>query len=242
MKRLLASAVMAGLVTACGGTVEEPTAKLASVDLGMAVASFGDFSGNSVEICGWRGSPSAPVVADGKYACSNTAPCQCFQFNADGTLASANGGPARFDDLCPSADVPSADWQFDYHIFSDLGCLGEELTADGANFVCYDLNDLAKREHPNQSVEALLPGSNSNVMVCYTKNASKFFNFDSCMDESSDTEIQAGVLRLNCGCTPTGQGVSCRCPDGVGIKAGLLPYGCMMAPPSCQVVCASPEQ
>ena len=58
----------------------------------------------------------------------------------------------RFDGLCPSTDLPSAAWQFDYTVYSDSACTaGNELTTGASpTLTCFDASDLATRSHPIQ--------------------------------------------------------------------------------------------
>jgi hypothetical protein len=230
-----------------GGSNTEQTAS-ASFDL-----SGGNFSGNSVQICGSR-----PPV-EGKYRCNSSlsgpdgGDCQCFNFNADGSL---QGGV--INGLCPSvdlgadasADAGPADWTFTYSIFTQPNCMGPQLNDGNHNFTCFDSHDIQAQANPNKSVEVLNPGPNANHILCTTENASKTFNFQSCA-QSCDTPSPDGgacsLTRFNCGCTvisaapdggPDGGGVggTCSCGDA-GVTSGDLEAGCRFDPTTCDILC-----
>ncbi|MCL2777241.1 MAG: hypothetical protein FWD73_04490 [Polyangiaceae bacterium] len=126
----------------------------------------GDFTGNSVRICGSRPAP------DETYECSPLLSCSCFNFNADGNLVDSTGALAVVTGLCPSADSPSANWSFDYGLFSAPDCGGTQLNDGTHNSVCYDSTDIATQAFPNQSTNVVLnPGLNTNHILC---NATPF--------------------------------------------------------------------
>jgi hypothetical protein len=139
--------VLTFIAAGCGTSSPSQGGPLAT--LSFAIGG-GDFSGNSVAICGSRTPP-----ADAKYFCSNvvgtpdggaalpgtvlpnpsTWPwptgCPCFNFAADGTPTGLDGGPAELTDLCASDDLSTgadagtvADWTFTYTIFNSVNCTG----------------------------------------------------------------------------------------------------------------------
>jgi hypothetical protein len=193
--------------------------------------SGADFSGNSIRICGAR-----QEVADAKYACDSdlldtSDECPCFDFNADGTLVTPGG--AAVTGLCPSVNVPQADWAFSYELFSAPGCQGTQLNDGANNFTCFDSRDLASQAHPNQSIEALAPGPNVNHVLCLTTNASKDWSFATCSIETTTADTVGGHFRLDCGCTPTDG--ACDCPGG--LTAGDLEDLCSFESTTCNILC-----
>jgi len=77
--------------------------------------------------------------------------CPCFNFDADGSLVDGAGAPAVVSGLCPSADFPTANWDFSYAFFSALDCGGTQLNDGMHDFTCYDSTDIATQVFPNQS-------------------------------------------------------------------------------------------
>lgn len=170
----------------------------------MQLVENPDFKGNSVVVCGKRAEKS-----DGKYPCIDEF-CRCLDFGSDGKTE-------KIADLCPSANLgpngldtgmPGAGWDFSYVIYNGecknyKEAKGLPLTdpnpkdayeKNDHNFVCFDKETPFK--YPNQTIgEWLKPGKNHNDIFCVTKNASKDFNFDVCVDESYDSKV-----RLDCGC------------------------------------------
>jgi len=206
--------------------------------------SGGDFTGNSVRICGSRPAP------DPKYRCNPSLTpdveagtdagdaCPCFNFNADGSLVDSNGVPVVITGLCPSADFPPANWDFSYAIFTEPNCGGTQLNDGTHNFTCYDSTDIATQAFPNQSANDVLdPGLNTNHILCNTVNASKQWDFTSCAAATTPADTAAGNFRFDCGCTLV-EG-TCTCGDG-GVTAGDLENGCAFDPVSCNIVCPEP--
>lgn len=196
---------------------------VAAVDFALVMEP--NFNNNSVKICADRGKD-----ADGKYPCRSHK-CECFNFDANGLPVDKWGKTARFDDLCPSIDYPSkgadGDWTFTYKVYAEKECPEPPLypdmfvitspsAPDVHNFACYDENNLAAKKDPNKSVERLEPGENCNELVCLTKNASKFWEFDVCVQlptvpaDGCTEDATSGLmcptppppskLRLDCGC------------------------------------------
>lgn len=164
--------------------------------------------------------------------------CPCFDFDDRGNLIHPEtGGEAVVDGLCPSDNVPAANWTFTYRIFEKRGCKGAQLNDGANNLTCYDANDLAHKGQPNKTVEPLAPGRNVNHIVCVTENASKAWHFDSCADITTSDD-GASRSRYDCGCTPTPAAKGhpshgCQCPGGLS----ALPHGCSFDASTCDVVC-----
>ncbi len=196
------------------------------------------FAGNSVKVCGKRRKP-----ADAKYPCQDgwgkEPLCECLTF--DGYPADGDStAPKALKDLCPSKDLApntydtsEVPWDFTLTVFNDAKCGyagGTAMTTgedkyDKFNFVCYEQDDLKKREHPNAAHgEILKPGKNVNDIVCITRNASKEFNFDVCVDESA----YGDGSKLNCGCEFNPYSYKCECKDQPGVTdpdPSTPPYG-----------------
>jgi hypothetical protein len=230
--RSLLPSIATLIAAACGSS--EPTDGLSSVKFSVVGA---DFSGNSVRICGSR------PPADLKYGCASdlldeNVECPCFDFNADGTLVGAGGvGAPAVSGLCPSINVPQADWTFSYAIYSAPGCMGTQINDGGHNFTCFDSHDVGLQAHPNQSVEPLAPGANVNHVLCLTTDATKDWSFDTCSVISTPAEVAAGQTRLDCGCAPVAG--ACDCGPG-GITSGDLDSFCSFDTTSCEILCAPP--
>jgi hypothetical protein len=233
------------LIAACGAEPQSGGKTTATTSFAI---SGGDFSGNSVRICGSRTPP-----ADGKFRCENSLSpadagpdaCPCFNFTADGNLIDPTTGQANavIRNLCPSVDPSAdgsagADWTFTFSIFTSPNCMGTQLNEPSNNFTCFDSRDLATQSNPNESVEMLNPGLNQNHIICTTVNASKTFNFLSCA-QSCDVDVPDGsvcpVNRFSCGCTPTGG--TCACDDDGGLTAANLPAGCQFELSTCDIIC-----
>ncbi|MCL2723662.1 MAG: hypothetical protein FWD69_04410 [Polyangiaceae bacterium] len=206
--------------------------------------SGGDFTGNSVRICGSRPAP------DPKYRCNDSLTpdieagtdagdaCPCFNFNPDGSLVDGTGAPAVITGLCPSADFPTANWAFSYALFSAPDCGGTQLNDGTHNFTCYDSTDIASQTFPNQSAEDVLnPGLNTNHVLCNTDNASKSWNFGSCATATTPADTDAGNVRFDCGCTPAAG--TCDCGDG-GVMDADLEIGCSFDSLTCNILCGPP--
>ena len=207
MKRRVSMAVAAVFMFgACGekgsgGAALELDA-ISAVDFNLVKSP--DFAGNSVNICGIR-----DQAADSKYPCLSHK-CQCFNFDTLGRPVDPSDPreQGRFEDLCPSSDVPVSNWTFEYIVYSEKDCGGTALTNTNPyhpelnphNFVCYDVANLRTESDPNKSIEMLMPGQNCNEIICVTKNASKFWDFDVCVDVTPQP-----------GCADTGSGL--RCPE-----------------------------
>jgi hypothetical protein len=247
MRRYVISAVMAAfLVAGCGSKGGSPNVDteggVGSVDFSMTMAP--SFGGNSVKICGDRAKD-----ADSKCPCLSHR-CQCFNFDREGVPVDAHGGPARFEELCPTADYPVANWTFSYTVYGVKDCLepGENPTQhvitspmhpDSHNFVCYEANNLADQECPNKSIAPVVRGENCSEMVCVTTNASASWDFGVCVDvskkaggcSSNDKACWApsppDQLVLDCGCWPTLYFLDLRRHDPVALRAegALAPLG-----------------
>ncbi|WP_373048655.1 hypothetical protein [Vulgatibacter sp.] len=197
------------------------------------VADGPNFTGNFVKIGGKR-----KEYADGKYACLSKLEEDCYKFDKDGGLVDSWGKKIKFDDLCPSANVPAAKWEFWYTIHTDSYCRSEPINDayNKNNLVCYDSKDVAKQDPylANKSVEWLEKGKNKNKIVCLTKNAEKTFEFDVCEDvtpygypgyESDGNGGYYGDLVIDCGCYDSGYYTAgdstykptCECPDGLSL-------------------------
>ena len=205
------------------------------------------FTGNSVFVCGKR-----KEAADGKYPCTNNF-CTCLDFDS-------YGATDKVENLCPSADVGAAGydappagslWDFSYVVYN--GRCGQDKTKppyapavpmtdpdptdtsykNDANFVCYDKRTPFR--YPNLSLaEELKPGKNHNDILCVTKNASKDFNFDVCVDEGTYDK----PVRLDCGCT-TNPDPLCRIEEKClcGENGKAIPQGFIADPyDSCHIV------
>jgi hypothetical protein len=222
--------LVAGIAPGC--PAEEVGSDQSTIQFALTSSTF---SGASVRICGTR------PAAGPQFTCESSLPstpgepasCVCFDFDENGSLIDANGDPAIVGGLCPSSVPPSGDWTFDYAVFDRRGCEGTQLN-DGTDFVCYDANDLATRAHPNQSVEPLQPGLNTNHIICAVKTASKTWDFTSCADITTPEDMAARLTRYDCGCTPTDSGM-CDCGEG-GLSALDLETGCSFDS-VCDIVC-----
>ena len=255
------------IVAACSTTIDQPGSG-SSPGRRAAQVSFaisgGDFSGNSVRICGSR-TPSA----EAKFRCFNslndafglgeTDPCPCFTFDAEGNLSTdtSNGVDvsAGIPHLCPTEDVsvPSSagdsmgQWTFTYQIFTNGMCDGNTvLNADGNpnNFVCYDSQDLVTRDHPNESVEALSPGPNANHVFCSTVDAQKTFTFLNCERTCGNEPEGGGTNGVPClapitfsGCCELSSTGVCVC-NGEPVPMDALEEGCEFdLNENCDIVC-----
>ena len=230
-KSLLIVTGVVVFVAACGGSKgRNPDGVTSRVSWQIA---GGDFAGNSVQICGSR-----TPTADPKYFCNSSlnptpdpdggvADCLCFNFD--------DGAPL-VDNLCPSANVPGpGTWDFSYTVFLGPGCAGAVINGAGTNFTCFDSTALATRTNPNQSVaETLVPGLNTNQIICDTENSSKQWVFTSCARTAG---AAPGDFRYDCGCALVG--AACVCGDA-GVVPADLP-GCMfetaVIPPATEATC-----
>ncbi|MCL2725802.1 MAG: hypothetical protein FWD69_15350, partial [Polyangiaceae bacterium] len=240
-----APVLVAALIFACSSnsTNQEGTGG-SNGNASMTFAlSGGDFTGNSVRICGSRPAP------DPKYRCNSSLTpdidagtdagdaCPCFNFNADGSLVDSSGAPAVISGLCPSMDFPAANWAFSYAVFSATDCGGTQLNDGTHNFTCYDSTDIASQAFPNQSAEDVLnPGLNTNHILCNTENAFKSWSFGSCATATTPVDTVAGAIRFDCGCTPAAG--TCDCGNG-GVTEADLEDGCSFDPATCNIVCAT---
>lgn len=188
--------------------------------------SGGDFTGNSIRICGSRDEDP-----DDKYRCEKRLPahhgCGCFEFDASGAVLDPQG---ILTGLCPSADFPTSTWTFFYEIWSDADCSGTILNdfTNPNNLVCFDSHDLNSQANPNQSVESLAAGANANQILCVAANARKSFRFGSCA-------ILDGGAAFDCGCSLNDAGTACDCPGG--LSSGDLESGCTFDETDCSIVC-----
>ncbi|MCL2725040.1 MAG: VWA domain-containing protein [Polyangiaceae bacterium] len=238
-------ALVAALIFACSSSSTNDNRGGSNGNATMTFTlSGGDFTGNSVRICGSRPAP------DPKYRCNPSLTpdveagtdagdaCPCFNFNADGSLVDANGVPAAITGLCPSADFPTANWDFSYALFSEPDCGGTQLNDGTHNFTCYDSKDVATQAFPNQSANDVLnPGPNINHVLCNTVNASKSWNFMSCATATTPADTAAGDIRFDCGCTPDAG--TCDCGNG-GVTEADLEAGCLFDPVTCNILCTMP--
>lgn len=193
----------------------------------VSFAQTGNFSGNSVRICGARNPaadtqyPCASDLADLGGTAGSCGPCR--NFLADGTL---QGG--AIESLCPTdVNLPSgATWSFTYEIWTEPDCSGTVLNADGNpnNFVCYDSQDLATQSFPNQSVNVTvtLEGPNVREIFCVSEGSTKDWQVHGC------TALGANLYDCECSLV---EGV-CAC-DGVD----ELPSGCVFDG-SCNLDCS----
>jgi alpha-tubulin suppressor-like RCC1 family protein len=235
----LAPAILMMLAVACGSSKSgsSDSDQVASTNFAL---SGGDFAGNSVRICGSRPPPDSKFRCNSSLSSPDAGPedCPCFNFAADGSLIDpATGGPLVINGLCPSVDFPPADWTFTYSVFTEQNCAGTQLNDGNHNFTCFDSHDIGSMMFPNESVEALNPGLNTNHILCTTENASKQFNFESCAVATTPADTAAGATRFDCGCTPTGTG-TCDCGPG-GVGPGDLESNCSFDPVSCDIVCGA---
>lgn len=248
----LAGIVVVFGAAACQGTdpqqtEDDPTG--AAVGLQISGPDSADWSYNSVEICGVRGTPDDPVPADAKYGCDNqlnpggVRPCLCLGFNEDGQVVDPYGAQVNLKHLCASEDIPKAPWTFNYTVYSDGACGnsgGVPITGpDGTNpnnFICYDVQDLATRDNPNASVEELHPGLNRNEIFCIAQSARKNWDFTTC-DVNSDvpwTPDTPGPVDFDCGCSPDAAG-RCQCAGFVDVE---LPANCVFKDHwTCDILC-----
>lgn len=229
------SSILLGVLAACYGcengsahgndsSASPSRPELASVSF----AQLGDFSGNSVSICGFRGSPGGSEV-DPKYPPCLIELCDCYEFEAEGTLA---GGP--IEGLCPSENLPGAGgevdpaWTFTFEIWTDAGCTGEVLNAEGNpnNFACYDSNELSNPSAvPNTIVEPLQGGENVNHIICTSEGSSKQWSFRECVPLAEE-----GLYDCDCELVED----TCTCGEVLGED---LPEGCSFFGPECYVDC-----
>ena len=140
--------------------------------------------------------------------------------------------------LCPSSDVPTANWDFRYAIYSAPDCQGTQLNDGAHNLTCFDANDIATQAFPNQSNEFLNPGLNTNHILCTTTNASKQWNFGSCATATTDADIAADNTRYDCGCTPNPAAATCDCGPG-GVTSADLEQGCAFETTTCNILCTT---
>jgi len=172
-KWTLAGATLSAVLTMVGcaggapeaGDEGDEESSLASIKLRLVADST--FEGRSVVICGTR------QLTEVKYPCKSILPCTCF---------SLDGGEATAEiaNLCPSRNLPPAEWTFSYTFYtgscSEGRPTGEALNPldvlnEPAGFVCYDWDNLARLESPNRSVERLEVGCNENRLVCFSRSA-----------------------------------------------------------------------
>ncbi|MCL2723720.1 MAG: hypothetical protein FWD69_04705 [Polyangiaceae bacterium] len=238
---LFAPVLVIALIFACSSKESPEDGTGGDSEDGHASVTFalsgGDFTGNSVRICGSRPPP------DPKYRCSSSltsnvdGACPCFNFAADGSLIDpATGQPVVITGLCSSTAAPPANWSFQYEVFSEQDCTGTRINDGTHNFTCYDSHDISTRAFPNQSVnDVLSPGANTNYVLCTTTNASKSWNFANCIATTTVTDIAAGISRYDCGCTPAAGG-TCDCGDG-GVGPGDLEAICSFDTATCNIVC-----
>lgn len=219
------------LTTACSDDPARSARKDGATSKVAFALSGGDFTGNSIRICGVRAES-----ADGKYRCNSTVSvpaddggtvCPCFEFASDGAVLDPDG---LLSGLCPSSDIPTADWTFTYEIWSATECGGVQLNDGTNNLTCFDAQDLLTQANPNQSTETLAIGTNTNQVLCITDNALKAFQFGSC----ATVPPEATESRYDCGCTVADAG-GCTCPGG--LVEGNLQAGCTFDPANCNIVC-----
>lgn len=216
--------------TSVDGTSTDET--MAHAALALSVPP--DYSGVTVLIQGIR-----TPAANGLYGC-RSAVTGCFSLDADGYATSLPDGAPGFDELCPTRDVPVGDWTFSYTIYSGPDCTGTVLNDGTHNLVCYDINDIAARLHPNQTFqEPLGPGENENRILCLTVDAEKTFNLNVCEVLDGDPNGH-GPIVLDCGCAPCAPDdvqcqPQCLCPGNYGALP-VLPADCQFDE-SCSIVC-----
>lgn len=232
-------------VSGCGGGDGGGGEKSETAIAEFSLQASPDFHGNSVKLSGKR-----LHDADKKYPCANEVPEACYAFDQSGKLVEWNSRTnkyekVKFDDLCPSANAPESDWQFDFVIFTDDKCGrngGESINGpyDENNFTCYDSKDLFDQQYPNQSIEELKRGKNENEIICVTKNAAKTFDFDVCTDETHKYEYDSSYddkKVFDCGCEFDNYAQKCVCDQGID----HLPSNCETDPwDYCNIVCEPP--
>jgi hypothetical protein len=174
----------AGLLAACASDPKLETSSPDNSSVMFAIAGA-DFSGSSVRICGARSTPDPKYRCDATITPMGAMECPCFDFAADGTLVDAMNDPVVLEGLCPSINVPVSNWNFLYSIFSGPSCAGTQLNDGTHNFTCFDSHDIATRANPNQSTEALVPGLNTNHILCISDTASKEFGCGSFTSRST---------------------------------------------------------
>jgi hypothetical protein len=245
---LAISAPAIALLAACGASPKSNGPQGVSTTFAI---SGGDFSNNSVRICGSRMPP-----ADSKFRCvsdlgssdagADAGGCPCFNFEPNGTLA----GSGIISNLCPSIDTSAgaiveedggAPWTFTYAIFNSPDCEGARLNDGTHNFTCFDSRNVATEMPANETTEILNPGLNSNQVLCATVNAQKSFNFLSCQRMCPGGVLASGQctglpITFSCGCTLAADG-TCVCNGDAGPTAADLPDGCGFQMPSCDIAC-----
>jgi hypothetical protein len=252
MKRTLISlcgftGLIAATASACRGAAPPPGDGTASVSMAVT-SSQPNFTGNSILITGTR----APF-ADLKYRCDNSV-SGCFNFTMSGDLTGVTSpyvGAPGFTELCPSNDLddmghPGGTWSFTYEVYVGGNCMGTVLAGGPnppdatTNFSCFDHTDIVTQHDPDETVgESLVPGSNTNTIICLTHDASKSFDFNSCAEISGPTT--SGVttsVTLDCACT-LGPNLMppCVCPQ---FDTSAPPSGCAADPMNnCYVTCTS---
>ncbi|MCL2779100.1 MAG: hypothetical protein FWD73_13955 [Polyangiaceae bacterium] len=236
----IAPAFAAVMIFACSSNSTDNSASGGSDDggengsIGFTLAG-NDFTDQSVRICGDRQDPSNPEYRCLSSLTPNQEECPCFNFTPDGQLVDTNGVPVVISDLCPSANIPPANWSFTYAIYDSPDCEGTQLNDGTHDFVCYDSRDLATQAHPNESVEPLNPGVNTNHIICTSENASKTWDFASC---AITTTVADGTnTRYDCGCELVVD--TCTCGTS-GLTQADLEAGCAFDAITCDIVCAEP--
>lgn len=187
------------------------------------------FGGRSLEVCATR-----DEAGDPKYPCRSEG-CECFDFNEDGDLVDENGDPASMDGLCPSANIPNADWRFDYTLFDGLGCTGVPLTGMGGLLVCYDATDLQELANQNASIDTLEAGAvNTNEIWCVSTGQDPFAASNFCQASRAFTlapgaEVFGDIA--NSGEGTSGDPVE----EGTSIGEGAVVVGSVVSVPDVQV-------
>ncbi|MDR0966992.1 MAG: hypothetical protein LBM75_10950 [Myxococcales bacterium] len=249
--RVPAIVVMAAVIsmTACGneetGDTGEANEKLDGVKF-MLAGMGQEFVGNSVRICGVRLEEAAseyncssvfPTSASSVHVTDGERDCPCFNFGLGGQIVDpTTGNPVTVNGLCASTDAPAADWSFDYAIYQDSSCTGPILNTPESGLTCYSPKDLFEQAYPNQTMEQLLPGVNTNKLVCVTENALKTFYFQSCFIGTTAADLSAGHVRYNCECQLVEN--QCNCGPG-GLTASDLPENCSFDQNDCTIDCST---
>jgi hypothetical protein len=229
--------VAAVVLSSCGGPdpATEPDWDFpAALALQMPITADPVLAGRSIRVTGTR-----QALTDPAYGCAS-AVSVCFDVDLAGNLYAPGLRDPVLTNLCPSRNLLRANWVFEYQLFAEPGCTGEQLNDDlddPEDATCYDSADLDERAHPNQSVLWLEPGWTAREIVCFLRGDPEQWEGGACVDVSTARDKAVKTSERDCGCTL--QGGACSCPEGFVYE---LPSRCTLLPEyDCHVLCWGPE-
>lgn len=180
--RFAALGALAVVPLGCGGLDGVEPADSADPGTSSATATFElnggpSLYGHSVKLCGKRvDEHGASKPAGATYDCISELPCDCYAFDPSGGLTvwnsiDAEHVPARIEDLCPSDNVPVAEWEFTFSLYTDGTCGydgGHLLNGGGSDsaWVCWDAEHFQDPYMENRIREPLDTGRNENHVIC----------------------------------------------------------------------------